>query len=266
MITENPLLRAVCFIGLFIVMFLLESFKPARPWKDSRLSRFRFGISLAVINNIFIRLFLFAPLVYWTHLISEKGWGLASFLNLPLWLEIPITVVLFDLFDAYKHLWYHRLDFLWKFHRVHHTDTHLDIFTILRYHPGELALSAIIKSFWLLLWGPSAISFIVSEIFVSAAAQFHHSNIELGDKWDAIIGKVIVTPRYHSIHHTIDRDKKDYNFATVFSFWDIVLRAQKKPYIEDIDLLRLGPHQENHLSLKTALLSPFEEPEGAKEN
>ena len=246
-------------MGLFIVMFVLESFRPARAWKDSRLDRFTFSISLAVLNNIFIRLFLFAPLVYWTHFIAEKGWGVSSMLHLPLWLEIPLTVVLFDLFDAYKHLWYHRVDFLWKLHRVHHTDTHLDIFTALRYHPGELAASAIIKAFWLFLWGPSAIAFIVSEIFVSVASEFHHSNIELGDKWDAIIGKVFVTPRYHCIHHTIDREKKDYNFATVFSFWDIFLNTQKKPRLEDINLLSLGSYQNNHLSLTKALLSPFKE-------
>lgn len=265
MISEFPLLRLGAFIGLLVLMFLIEGRWPARSWTESRASRAWFSAKLALLNNVFFRVVVATPFVAFTYFVSEQGWGIFPLLKpylpaddqLRTVFEIGATIVVFDFFDYLKHRWFHRVGFMWRAHRVHHTDTHLDVFTALRYHPGELLISALIKAIWLVVWGPSALAFTVFEIVLNVASQYHHSNIDFPERLESILSRVIVTPRYHAMHHTIHRDKGDYNFSTIFSFWDALGGSQKRPAPSDIDLERLGVLQERHLVLQEVLKSPL---------
>ena len=260
MISENPYLRLILFVSLLAIMFLIETFWPARSWLESRKKRIKFSLSLALVNNILMKVLITTPFLFWTSWVSAKGLGISKVLGLSGAFEIISTIIVFDFFDAIKHLWFHRVPFMWRFHRVHHTDRHLDVLTALRYHPGEMVISAVIKGFWLLIWGPSIQAFIAFEIVLNLSSEFHHSNICLG-KWDAFFNKIIVTPRYHAIHHTINRERGDQNFTTIFSLWDKVLGSYANPQKVEINLERLGTLQDNHLGLWDILRSPLIRPD-----
>lgn len=47
-----------------------------------------------------------------------------------------------DLSFYYWHVANHRIPFLWRFHNVHHLDPDLDVSTAVRFHFGEVGLSA----------------------------------------------------------------------------------------------------------------------------
>ncbi len=264
MISENPILRLALFLGLLVIMFFVEGRHPLRAWKESRKDRIFFSIKLAVLNNIAFRVLIATPFVALTHAISESGVGLLPWLRgftgleptAFLLIEIPLCILAFDFFDYAKHRWFHRVTFMWRTHRVHHTDTHLDVLTALRYHPGELLISSAIKAGWLVLLGPTAFTFMVFEIVLNMASQFHHANIDLPKRLEKWLHHVLVTPRYHAMHHTIHREVGDYNFSTIFSVWDRLFRTQKIPELSDIDLERLGLLQNNHLNLWEVLKSP----------
>lgn len=259
MISEYPNLRLILFLGLLGLMFFIETYWPTRSWLDRRSDRVKFSIKLAVVNNLIMRLFIAVPFIGFAHWVSSNGWGISKFLGLSGLLEIIATVVLFDFFDALKHKWFHRVAFMWRFHRVHHTDRTLDILTALRYHPGELFISVVIKAGWILVWGPSMVAFTIFEIVLNMASEFHHSNIGLG-RWDPGLNKVLVTPKYHAIHHTINREKGDQNFTTIFSVWDRLLGTYASPETTLVNLERLGTLQDQHLSLVEVLKSPLISP------
>lgn len=259
MISDNPALRLALFLGVLALMFAWETYRPARSWFDSRRKRIFFGIGLAAVNNVFMKLFIAAPFIAWTAYVDSQGWGLAKLMGLSGWVEIVATIVVFDFFDAIKHRWFHRIPFMWRFHRVHHTDKHLDVLTALRYHPGEMVISAIIKAGWLVVWGPSVVAFLAFEIALNLNSEFHHTNIDLG-KWDKYINKVFVTPRYHAIHHTIARERGDQNFTTIFTFWDRLMGTHSSPQTTEVDLERLGTLQDADLNLWEVLKSPLISP------
>jgi len=47
-----------------------------------------------------------------------------------------------------------------------------------------------------------------------------HANVRFG--FGAWGDRLIVSPRFHRLHHSIDAGKAGCNFATIFPFWDIL--------------------------------------------
>ena len=51
---------------------------------------------------------------------------------------------------------------------------------------------------------------------------FHHSNVRLPKKFEEKLEKLIVTPRLHGIHHSIEKDEMDSNWSSGLSVWDFL--------------------------------------------
>lgn len=217
--------RLLIFLGGFSLFILLESLFPARAWQDSRVRRFVFHGSVAALNTVLVRMFIYVPFLLWVVYVEQHGWGISRWLGLHGWLEIVLSILVLDLFDYFWHRANHRVAFLWRFHKAHHADNEMDVTTALRFHPGELVVSSIAKALWVLVWGPTTIAWFLFEGLISLCAQFHHSNIDLPERVERTLSRVIVTPRFHTSHHVVDRQYGDANFSTVFSFWDPLFRS-----------------------------------------
>lgn len=212
--------RLVIYLGGLLLFIVLESVFPARNWRSSRAKRAAFHGAVAIVNTVLVRVFIYVPFLLWVVYVEQQGWGISRWLGLNGWLEILLSLVMLDAFDYFWHRANHRFSFLWRFHKAHHADTEMDVTTALRFHPGELVLSSIAKAGWVLVWGPTAIAWFVFEGLISLCAQFHHSNIDLPDPVERYLARIIVTPRFHTSHHVVERDYGDANFSTIFSFWD----------------------------------------------
>jgi sterol desaturase/sphingolipid hydroxylase (fatty acid hydroxylase superfamily) len=53
--------------------------------------------------------------------------------------------VIYDLFLYFWHRANHEIPFLWRFHHVHHLDETLDVSSGIRFHFGEVVLSALVR-------------------------------------------------------------------------------------------------------------------------
>jgi sterol desaturase/sphingolipid hydroxylase (fatty acid hydroxylase superfamily) len=75
--------------------------------------------------------------------------GFSPLFGLPLVAQIMISVVVLDFFTYVAHRSMHTFPFLWRFHRVHHSDPFVDATTTYRLHPME--------GLWRFLWtmGPA---------------------------------------------------------------------------------------------------------------
>ena len=250
-------LRLMFFIVGFLIMFGVEALFSQRAWETPRLKRLRGHLTLAAFNTLVVRLLIVAPFAAFAAWTRSHNLGLAPWLGLTGIPEILATVVVLDYADYWKHRWFHRVPLGWRFHKVHHTDTHLDVTSALRYHAGELAISAVIKAGWIVIWGPSVLAFMVFETILNAASQFHHSNIDLGEKFEKVASRIFVTPRYHAGHHTVSRKPGDYNFSTIFSVWDIPHQTQEYPALDEIDFKGLGESPRFYLQLRRILMTPF---------
>ena len=221
--------KLVIFLGGLLLFLGIETLAPKRPWRESRFKRLIFHGGIAALNTILIRLLIYVPLLLWIVYVEQQGWGISRWLGLTDWVELLATLVVLDLFDYFWHRANHRVIFLWRFHKAHHADTAMDVTTALRFHPGELMISALAKAIWIAIWGPTAIAWFLFEAMVSLCAQFHHSNVDFPDRVEGAISALIVTPRFHASHHAVDRQYGDANFSTIFSLWDRLLHTYERP-------------------------------------
>lgn len=255
--------RLAVFLGGLALFFLLETLLPARRLNQPRWRRYGFHGALAAVNTVLMRVLVFVPFLLWVVLVEEQGWGLSRWLGLTGWIEILASVVVLDAFDYFWHRANHRIPFLWRFHKAHHADTGMDVSTALRFHPGELFISAIVKAGWILVWGPTAVAWFIFEALVSLCAQFHHANLAVPAWLERRLGRVLVTPEYHATHHAVDRRWGDRNFSTIFPFWDrlfgsaVDAEAGRAP-LEDPDSLGLPEGRDQAFSPLAWLTEPFQ--------
>ncbi len=177
-------------------------------------------------------------------------------------MEIVLSLIVLDALDYFWHRANHRIPFLWRFHKAHHADVEMDVTTALRFHPGELFLSAFAKASWILIWGPTAIAWFVFEGLISFCAQFHHSNIDFPDVVERWLSKIIVTPRFHTSHHLVDRQYGDANFSTIFSFWDPLFKSYNQGPLGSqsqlaVDAIGLPEARDSSLSFRSLFVEPF---------
>lgn len=151
---------------------------------------------------------------------AGRGVGLLHAAAAPRWLAIPLTVVALDLVSYAWHRANHRVPLLWRFHQVHHSDPTFTVTTGLRFHPGELVLSLPLRLAAIAVLGASAEAVVLFEFVFSAANLIEHGDIELPDRVERALGRVLVTPALHRWHHTRLAPHRDTNFATIFSLWD----------------------------------------------
>ncbi len=135
-------------------------------------------------------------------------------------------LVILDCWIYWWHRANHELPFLWRFHEVHHLDEFLDASSALRFHFGEVAISAVVRAgvIWLLDFPLSSV--VVFEICVLTIALFHHSNVALPDWLERPLSKVLVTPSIHWVHHHAIRADTDSNYANMMSVWDIIFGSR----------------------------------------
>jgi hypothetical protein len=62
------------------------------------------------------------------------------------WQGLVVDVVVLDFLIYWWHLANHRVALFWRFHEVHHLDRTLDTTTAVRFHFGEVALSAMARA------------------------------------------------------------------------------------------------------------------------
>jgi len=141
--------------------------------------------------------------------------------DLPIWLNAIIGLLLLDLIGAYFVHWVeHKVPVLWRFHIIHHTDKHVDTTTANRHHPSEsvVRLAFTILAIW--ISGASLGLVLLYQSLSVLLSQFNHANIKLPRWLDSVLRLVIVTPAMHRIHHHYQMPITDTNYGNIFSIWD----------------------------------------------
>jgi len=201
-------------------IFWLEGIFPLFEERSQRICHAWPNLAMGAINGLLIG-FLFSGItVQVIQTAQAKEWGILHMLGDSGW-ERGLAAIL--LFDLWMYLWHranHRIPFLWRFHRTHHSDTELDSTSALRFHFGEIAFSSVLRLIVIPLIGISYIELLVYEILLQPVIIFHHSNVALPEKIDRILRAVIVTPNMHRVHHSQIQTETDSNYSSIFSWWD----------------------------------------------
>lgn len=219
--------RMYSFVILILFFAGLELVWPRRA--ADKNSKYRRMNNILLLNINFIAVYIMVPLAIFEAAIlaSENGIGVLNLISLPVFLNVILTIIIFDLLIYIQHVVLHKFRFLWRVHRVHHMDMELDVTTGIRFHPVEIVISVFYKLAAVYVIGPVAFAIILYEIALNAAALFGHSNILLNQKLDRILRKVFVTPDMHRIHHSVVRHETDSNYGNIFSIWDKLFKTYR---------------------------------------
>src|SRR5437870_7590192 len=97
------------YFGLIVGVSLLEAIVPRRPAGDWLKTRWFGNIGITVVDAIVIRS-LFPVLTIGTAMLSaERNWGLLRRVHLPLWAEVVVALIVFDLIAYIQHYLFHRV-------------------------------------------------------------------------------------------------------------------------------------------------------------
>ena len=220
-------------IGLIAIFFTLEQILNTQfsfPKRGQHLFQsFLFQI-LFILGNLFWA----SVTVFCIEWLYQQEIGLFHLLELPLWLKLILGLAIVDLVTYWIHRMSHRFPLLWRFHRVHHSDTSLDSSTYFRAHPIETL-------FWfgsspILAAGIFGLDLFTIGFYFLVLTPFvvlEHSNLRFPAWLDKTLGLIITTPNMHKIHHDQDQEYTDSNFADIFILWDRIFGTFKyKPASE----------------------------------
>jgi sterol desaturase/sphingolipid hydroxylase (fatty acid hydroxylase superfamily) len=202
----------------------------------------------------------------------------------PLWLASALLTL--GMYLAYEFAYWlnhwlsHRLPLLWEFHKVHHSAESLSTLTNFRVHPVDtvvfynmasamtgLAAGTISFGFgrpvdpWI-LGGSNVLIFISSWLLT----YLQHSHLWMS--FHGNLGKLLVSPAHHQIHHSVDPQHHNRNFGSTLAIWDwlfgtLHIPAERREQLRfGVDGLAYDPH-----SFKGAVLMPFVDalPKNARE-
>jgi sterol desaturase/sphingolipid hydroxylase (fatty acid hydroxylase superfamily) len=216
---EAEWLRFCAFWSFFALLGVLEALFPAMPHSAERSQRWPTNLGLGLVNMAIVPL---APVTTiaateWAHTARV---GLFNVVEAPWWMAALATLSMCSLASYGVHLLMHKVPLLWKVHRVHHLDTHLDVSTTLRSHPLEIAVKILVLVPISIVFGLTPVVVIAYQMIEGLVDAFSHANVELPHQLDRSLRWLLITPNMHSIHHSSYQPETDSNYGQVFSVWD----------------------------------------------
>jgi len=253
-------LRLGVFLGILCLCLSAQALWPRRKDIGVKPERWITNFALTVINSVAMRIIEPVSAILASSYAADKGWGLFHHIDLPVWAEICLAVIILDMAIYAQHVATHKIPVLWRLHKVHHSDTGFDTTTALRFHPVEIILSMAYKVGLVFLLGPAIIAVLAFEVILNGSALFNHSNLKLPLRLDRVLRTIIVTPDMHRVHHSVYPKETDSNYGFSLSIWDRLFGtyiAQPKDGHLDMTIGLSEYQNENPAKLIWSLLLPF---------
>lgn len=128
-----------------------------------------------------------------------------------------LAFIALDFMGYWAHRLNHVYNLFWNNHLVHHSSEEFNLACALRQSISEFVKLFVIFLLPAALLGvPTKVIAIVAPIQLFAQFWYHTQHInKMG--W---LEKVIITPSHHRVHHAINKEYLDKNFAQIFIVWD----------------------------------------------
>ena len=255
---------------LMLFLFVLaaaELWRPLRTGGEEQAGRIPSNIAMGLIN-IALALVLPVSAVVAADFAAGKGIGLMNVIPTPLPAAILATIALRSLAIYIVHRAAHRIGWMWRAHRVHHSDTALDISTGLRNHPVELAWIVPFVALVTIAFGLHAPTLMVYEAVAFGFVLWDHANLDVPEWLDRPMRLLFVTPAMHLVHHSTVRAETDSNYGDMLSLWDRLFGTYRALDSEALKAMRIGlgdAFDPGAASLIHQLRLPLLDPEGALE-
>ncbi len=240
--------------GIVGVVLILERFRPVerQPWQAVA-----FNLVFALVTYAFITFeaYLFGKLLPLLLSLRQDWVAATNFINqrlspISLAWRFPLYLLVIDFLAYWEHRAKHRIGMLWRIHRVHHSDRHVNASSTRRDHwlsnitymltvlvAGTFMFGALDLPLWLL-------------IAYMAVGFYNHANIRLHL---GALTPLVSGPQYHRIHHSLLPQHLNKNFSGIFPLFDILFGTYHRPGPKEFPPtgladLRIESHWQAHLA------------------
>jgi sterol desaturase/sphingolipid hydroxylase (fatty acid hydroxylase superfamily) len=173
----------------------------------------------------------------------------------PLALVMAITtlsaLLAYELAYWFGHYLFHRFEFLWEFHKVHHSAEVMTTLTELRQHPVEILAfvnliglsTGVTLGALTYVFGPGAHSFtllnanIALLLFLMTWGHLRHSHIWLS--FQGVAGHLFQSPAHHQLHHSTNPEHFNKNLGFALAVWDWAFGTLRIP-TKECEVLEFG--------------------------
>ena len=242
------------FWGLILISLMAWGLEMLFPWRKNQ-SIFRKDFWLDAFY-MFFNFFIFAIVISGVYSILElwfgsfdltvKSFAILDISSMPMWSQLVIFFLVLDLVQWFTHVLLHRFNFLWRFHKVHHSVKEMGFAAHLRYHWMENILYKPLKIFGvMLLGGFEPEQAYVVHFAAIAIGHLNHSNIKLSY---GPLKYIFNNPVMHLYHHAYALPKDRFygvNFGISLSLWDYIFKTNYIP--EDSGTIELGYEDDNKM-------------------
>jgi sterol desaturase/sphingolipid hydroxylase (fatty acid hydroxylase superfamily) len=232
------------FYGLLLISIVVWGLEMAFPWRKNQ-PRFRKGFWLDVFY-MFFNFFILNLIVLialsnsaaevFNDLLGLVGMSISNFQlldinKLPFAARILLFFIVVDFTQWWTHRLLHRFEFLWNFHKVHHSVKQMGFAAHLRYHWMEPIIYNSLRYIPLaIIGGFSAQDIAFVHFFAITIGHLNHANINLNY---GFLKYILNNPKMHIWHHAkeLPEDRKyGVNFALTLSIWDYLFKTNYIPY------------------------------------
>lgn len=235
------------FWGLILISLIIWTLEIVFPWrKNQKIFRKDFWLDLFYM---FFNFFIFSIFITGFYKVIELllvnlGFSVSSIsiFDISEWLK-PLQLLFFfvlnDFVQWLTHVLLHRYEFLWNFHKVHHSVKEMGFAAHLRYHWMENIFYKPLKTLvaLLIVGGEPADAFIIHFIAI-AIGHLNHANIKI--TW-GVFKYLFNNPVMHLYHHVKilpKNRKRGVNFGISLSIWDYIFKTNYIP--EESGTIELG--------------------------
>ena len=252
-------------IGLIVIFFSLEMVLNRPKNFNNKLSHLFHSFLFQVIG------ILMGSLLGWM-IVSTFDWitatqfGLFNWISIPFAAKVVLGVFLIDLADYWFHRFDHKIPLLWRFHRVHHSDTEMDASTAIRTFPTEFIYFLAGELLVCVIFGLDVISMNIFLLILLPVLFIQHTNLKYPLVLDKAFGWILMMPNYHKVHHDQDQRYTDSNYGTLFIIWDRLFGTFSSKPVEQINFGLKEFEGSRKQSFQYLMRSPFMSIERIKEN
>ncbi|MFY7670436.1 sterol desaturase family protein [Tenacibaculum sp. MEBiC06402] len=232
------------FYGLILISLIVWGLEIAFPWrknqpafrKDFWLDTFYMFFNFFLLNLIVLIALSNTAAALFNDVLGLVGLSVSSFQlfdinSFPYWLRIFTFFIIIDFVQWYTHTLLHKYEFLWNFHKVHHSVKQMGFAAHLRYHWMEPVVYNSMKYIPLAIMGGfTAQDVAVVHFFNITIGHLNHANIN----WDyGFLKYILNNPKMHIWHHAkeLPEDRKNgVNFGITLSIWDYLFKTNYIPY------------------------------------
>lgn len=151
----------------------------------------------------------------------------------PFWAQAVAALLMAEIWVYVFHRLSHRWDFLWQFHKVHHTVEEMSWSASSRQHPVDFLLIIVGANLPAIILGIDLRSIALFVILERFYTVFLHSNL----RWDwGWFSRVIASPSLHREHHQPRGHRT--NYAGILSLLDSVGKTYQAPVENPSEALR----------------------------